>query len=401
MPYTPSDIGQLKTLAYHPDLSNVALALELLKGNGWDERLSTILYWMTFRFEWEQAVQAERETRALLRRYAPAVLRLPPLLEWIPLPIATIFKDHLPALQQCHISCEELAQAIHSFFLPQDTYQELMPFLFRFGTEAAQRLALPYLIRKQYTRVDLLDLSGYQFGELPAGLVAPDEVRELNLDGNQLQQLPDNWETWQALEVLHLTNNQLTVLPPSFGQIHQLKRLYIQNNPWEPTALTQILQQLPLLEYLSVAASTNDPLYPLEALVQEGLLQASKPEQQQFLAFELQDAAAFAELSLLQLFAGLQQEEAVVRELARQQLLASQVAQAKENCPTGRSIAILGLVSFAARKQLEQLAQRGWQVTNEIGKATTHIVLGDHPEQYEAVAERAFIFLSEQDVWTL
>ena len=401
MPYTPTDIIQLKKLAYHHDMENVLLAFELIKGRGWQRDLTTILYWLHNRFLLEEATSSARETERYIRRHAPALALLDPLHDLIAATIPQLFERIYPRLQQSAINCAELATALHQLALPPEERVWLTPFLFRFGSVEVQEEVLPVLIRRQHTGVYSLDLSAQQLTAVPSSILSLELLQELNLDNNQLTLLPLHWERLTSLEVLHVAGNQLTHLPESLIQLQQLKRLYLQNNPWDLTALKLILQRLPALEHLSVSSEKEGTCHQLEALVQAGLLRAPAQEQRLFLAWELQDAEALAALTTLELFTGLRHEQDAVRTLAREQLLDRELTFNKDSLSTESSIAILGLVSFAARKRLEVLDAKGWKVTNEIVPQTTHLLLGDHPEQYEAVAERSFVFLSEADVFDL
>ncbi|MGH1338829.1 MAG: leucine-rich repeat domain-containing protein [Aureispira sp.] len=400
MSYTPSDIHHLKKLAYHANLNNTLLAFELVKGNGWEERLSTPLYWMHQRFVREQKIILVAQIEYFLEQNAPNLLKLGVIFSWATMPINSL-------LQQCELlegivplDYGELAEALYQLPLSNLQQQAFSPFLIRFGNNKMQEELFPLLIRRQHTGITSLDLSTYQFKEIPAAVLTLGQLQELHLDANQLTTLPDRWEAMDQLEILHLRENQLSTLPPSFAQLQALKRLYIQDNPWAIQQLTKILKALPSLEYISVGHKAEEGLCQLEALVTHGLLNASEQEQRLFLALELQDPVALEQLDLLELLRGLQHEQGTIRAFARVQLL-------KRHPPllplvkTETSIAILGLVSFAMRLQLEQLKADDWKITNEITPQTTHLLLGDHPEQYEAVAERTFVFVSEQDVLTL
>jgi hypothetical protein len=396
MPYTSSDILQLKKLAYHADVGNVLLAYELFKSQGWDERLTTVLYWIWYRTYWEQNNETAREVARSIQQHAPALVALPPLLEWTRLPIPIFFEKYYPAIQQSQLSCQELAEALAqvSSYGP-NSKERLAPFVFRFGSLSVQKAVLPKLLKRRHTGTVTLDLNNQQFTQVPSAVFEVQALQELNLDNNHLTALPDQWEQLPQLEILHLTNNELTTLPTSFTQLQQLKRLYIQDNPWKIPQLSATLQALPALEYLSVGGNASKPLVQLEALVQHGLLQASPKEQRLFLAFDLQDLAALGQLSTLELFEGLRHEHAAIRELARQRLLhLSPAAKATKHS----AVAVLGLVSFAVRSHLDALRVQGWKITNEIQTSTTHILLGDYPEQFGAVAERDFVFISEEEV---
>lgn len=402
MPYSPSDIAQLKTLAYHPDRNNVLLAFELIRGNSWDLRLSTPIYWIYNRFLWEQEQQLATETLLLIRQKAPTLLSLGSLFEWMPLSIGTFLQDYTPRIKQTTIQCNELAKALYQLPFTEPELKTMAPFLFRFGDHQMRTELLPSLIRKQHTGVVTLDLSAYQLKQVPVSILTLGYLKELYLDHNQLTTLPDDWTAMSQLEILHLKSNQLSTLPASFVHLTALKRLYIQDNPWNIEELSKILQALPSLEYLSVATASEDvALYQLETLVQHGLLQASEQVQRLFLALELQDPTALEQLSLLELFTGLQHHQVAIRNLARTKLLSLRQDTFNDGNIEHPSIAILGLVSFATHKKLERLEQLGWEVTHKIIAPTTHLLLGDYPERYEAVAKRFFIFLSEQDILAL
>lgn len=400
MSYTPSDITQLKTLAYHPDLANALLVLELIKGKGWDQRLTTVLYWLSFRLLTEEKEEASKEASEILQQAVPEIVSLDSFVEWLTIPITSFLQQYAAPIAACGIDCEEIAKVFYQLYASSELNNRT-PFLFRFGTPEMRKKLLPLLVRKQHTGINSLDFSEQQLKQVPLEILALEEVQELNLDHNQLTVLPDNWSTLSQLEILHLTSNQLSSLPTSFAHLHALKRLYIQDNPWDIQQLTAVLKTLPALEYLSVAAHPQDSLYALEALVQHGLLQASTSVQRLFLALELQEAAALEQLSLLELFMGLQHEQEAVRALVRARLLSLRPQSPTPIQKENSSIAILGLVSFGVREHLEQLQQQGWSITNEITASTSHILLGDHPENYEAVAERTFMFLSAQEVLML
>lgn len=398
MSYTPSDIAHLKTLAYHPDGDNVLLAFELLKSNGWEEQLLTPLYWMQQRFLKTQETALAQEATQLLQTYAPQALQLGNLFSSVALPIQLVLQQWKLSQSIAPINYTELAKALYQLPIPRLEQQAFLPFLTRFGTISMQEQLLPLLIRKQHTGLNSLDLSNYEFVQLPPVLLQLGQLEELILDNNALTVLPEDWSAMSQLESLHLRENQLTHLPASLAQLPHLKRLYLQENHWEVAALSSLLSGLPALEYLSVGEEASEALQQLEALVQYDLLQASQQEKKLFLAFELQDKAALQQLTLVELFEGLQHEQAAIRALARTQLLTLQGGEIEKLQKQQSSIATLGLVSFAARKHLEQLEASGWAITTDIVPETTHLLLGDYPEQYEVVGERPFYFLSEQDV---
>lgn len=401
MSYTSSDIAHLKTLAYHPDGNNVLLAFELLKSNGWEEQLLTPLYWIQQRGIKSQQASLAQEATQFLQQHAPQALDLGNLFTNLASPISLVLQQWRLSQEIAPLDYEELAQALYQLPLNKVEQQPFLPFFVRFGTPKMQEQLLPLLVRKQHTGLTSLDLSNYEFGQLPPALLQLGQLEELILDNNNLTTLPEDWTAMPQLTILHLKENQLSQLPSSLAQLPQLKRLYLQDNPWEVAVLSAFLPSLPALEYLSVGEEAPTALQQLEALVDYDLLQASQQEKRLFLAFELQDPVALQELTLLELFRGLQHEQAAIRALARTQLLALQGVRLEQLHQQHSSIATLGLVSFAARKHLEQLQALGWAITNDIVPETTHLLLGDYPEHYELVGERAFYFLSEQDVLAL
>ncbi|MFK7796311.1 MAG: leucine-rich repeat domain-containing protein [Aureispira sp.] len=398
MPYTSSDIIHLKTLAYHSDWNNVLLAFELLKSNGWQDDLATTVYWLQQRFLKEKKITLVEEVTQLLQTNMPHLLSLGNLFALASLPIYQLFQQGILTAETPAVDYTELAVGIHQLPLDKIQKQAFLDFLVRFGTVEIQQYWLPFLLQRRHTGVTTLDLSDFKFRQVPSAVLQLEQVEELNLDNNALTTLPDDWSALTQLESLHLSENKLRTLPNSFAQLQQLQRLYIQDNPWEIEALTALLKQLPALSYLSVGNNASKELLQLEALIQHELLNATEQEKRLFLALEWKDQEALEQLTAIELLEGLQHEQANVRTLARTQLLAKNPTSPPALTKEHASIVVLGLVSFATRSHLEQLTKRGWSIESEITKHTTHLLVGDHPEHYEAIKERTFVFISEQEI---
>lgn len=398
MPYTPSDIIHLKTLAYHSDWNNVLLAFELLKSNGWHNDLATAVYWLQQRFLKEKKSVLVEEATQLLQAHAPHLLSLGNVFALASLPIYQLLQQGILTEKPSVLDYTELALGIHQLPLDKVQKQAFLDFLVRFGDVDIQQYWLPFLLQRRHTGATTLDLSDFKLGQVPAVVLQLEQVEELNLDNNALTTLPDDWSVLTQLESLHLSENKLTTLPKSFAQLQQLQRLYIQDNPWDIEALTALLKQLPALSYLSVGNNAPKGLLQLEALVQHELLNATEQEKRLFLALEWKDQEALEQLTAIELLEGLQHEQATVRTLARTQLLAKNPTSAPALTKEHAFMVVLGLVSFATRSHLEQLKKQGWSIESEITSRTTHLLVGDHPEHYEAVKERTFIFISEQEI---
>lgn len=398
MPYTPSDIIHLKTLAYHSDWNNVLLAFELLKSNDWDDKLATTGYWLLQRFVKEKNTTLITEATQLLQTHAPQLLQLGNLFAFASLPIYQLLQQGILTEKNSVVDYTELALGIHQLPLLRVQKQAFVNFLVRFGTPKIQEYWLPSLLQRRHTGMTALDLSDFKFGQVPIAVLQLGQLEELNLDNNDLTVLPDDWSALTQLEGLHLRKNALTKLPKSFAQLQQLKRLYIQDNPWEIETLDLLLKQLPALAHLSVGDNAPKALLQLEALVQQGLLNASEQEKRLFLALEWKDEEALEQLTTIELLEGLQNEQAAVRKLARTQLLAQNSTTTTPITKERTFIVVLGLISFATRSRLQQLKQQGWNIEPEITSQTTHILVGDYPEQSDAIKNRSFIFISEQEI---
>jgi hypothetical protein len=401
MPYTPSDIIHLKTLAYHSDWNNVLLAFELLKSNGWDDKLATMGYWLQQRFLKEKKIPLAQEATQLLQTHAPHLLQLGNLFALASLPIYQLLQQEILTEENAVVDYTELALGIHQLPWGSVQKQAFVDFLVRFGNAEIQEYWLPFLLQRRHTGITTLDLSDFKLGQVPIAVLQLGQLEELNLDNNDLTVLPDDWSALTSLESLHLSENKLTTLPQSFAQLQHLQRLYLQDNPWEIDTLAQLLKQLPALSYLSVGNNAPKALVQLEALVQHGLLNASEQEKRLFLALEWKDKEALKQLTPVELLNGLQHEQAEVRHLARTQLLTKNRTTTISLVKEKAFIAVLGLVSFATRSHLAQLKHQGWNIEAAINDATTHLLVGDYPEHYDAAKERSFVFVSEQEIMAL
>lgn len=409
MAYTSDEITRIHLLAQDTDLKNALLALQLIKGRGIVPQLLTDLYWIYNRVIWAGEQQLEKEVYLLLEMYWSTHSNLQYLTPLLIAPSSLKQTLHSNVERQAQILGLDLvllAQLLYNFF-PLN-HNPMNGFLFKYGTETMQKQILPFLKFREHTGRFFLDLGGLKLKYLPEAILAEKDIQVLKIWGNDLKQLPDIWDHFPHLEVLNIAENQLQGLPKSFIHLQQLQKLYAQNNTFVVPQLLETIQQLPNIKYLSVAnppkvtsaynLAEQKQLRQFEKLINHGKIYASEKEQNLFLALFMKEQQALNKLTLTDLFQALSDSNATVRQSAKQKILNWKGATFNGQLPTEASIAILGIVSFATRTKLNHPNASKWHFTTEINPSTTHIIVGDYPENYAEVEERPFIFMTEEDL---
>lgn len=404
MQYTPDEISKIHLLAEHPDLNNVLLAFELIKGRGIVPELVDDIYWIYNRLIWAVEHQRAKQVFILFQAY------------WLPTaPTSSIPQEELLYLDAAietkasilNLNVSLLSQRLFRHF-PNPSKDFIIRFLFKNGTENIQEKVLPLLKVREHTGRILLNLGGLNLKELPKIILQEKYIQILKIWGNDLEELPDFWDQFHFLETLNLAENKLKSLPPSFTKLQNLRRLYAQNNQFEVSNLLDQIKQLSKINYLSITTpktgkqqytlSEQALLKQIEGLVNHGKIHASEKEQNLFLALVMNKETALQELNLIDLFEALSDDNEVIQKQAKTRILNWKGGVFSGQIPSNASIAILGFVSFATRNRITELALQGIKFTTELTSKTTHIVLGDLPEVPKMIQDRRFIFMTEEDL---
>ena len=409
MPYTLAEIENIQRLAKDADLKNVLLAFELIRGRGLVPQLVTDIYWIYNRLIWAQEEALEQEVYLFFQQYwtqKTDLTHLSPLLVTPSKLQQSLHPDFEAQAEVLGLNLPQLAKQIHAHF--GLNYNPINSFLFKYGTAAIQEQVLPFLKVRAHNGRFLLDLGGFKLKTLPAVLLLEKQIQTLKIWGNDLDKLPDFWEQFDGLEVLNIAENQLTELPPSFSSLSNLQKLYAQNNRFEVPSTIDRIKQLPNIKHLTISnpneqTATYSPadytaLRQLEALINHGKVHTSEKEQLRFLGLYMNNPEALQKLPLIDLFDALSDSNEETRKRAKAKILNWEGATFNGKLPPEASVAILGIVSFATRSKLNQNKEKGIRFTTEINKDTTHIVIGDYPENYAPVQDRPFIFMVEEDL---
>lgn len=403
MQYTSNEIANIHSLAQSPELNNVLLAFELIKGRGIVLELVDDIYWIYNRLLWANehrtAKQVARLFQAYWMHYAPKQASEDLLLLDAP------FESKVTCL---NLDLSLLSQRLYKQF-PNPSKDFISRFLFKYGTEDIQKKMLPLLKSREHTGRFLLNLGGLDLKKIPEIILREKHIQVLKIWGNNLEELPDFWDKFQFLEVLNIAENKLKTLPSSFASLQKLQRLYAQNNCFEVAPLWQQIKQLGKINYLALsnppkkekqpdASSNQQALKQLEALVNHGKIHASEKAQNIFLALIMNQEEALQQLRLIDLLEALSDDNERIQKEAKTKILNWKGAVFSGKIPPNASITILGFVSFATRNRITELGMQGIQFTTELNSNTTHIVLGDLPEIPEMIKDKPFIFMTEEDL---
>jgi hypothetical protein len=404
MQYTPDEISKIHLLAEHPDLNNVLLAFELIKGRGIVPELVDDIYWIYNRLIWAVEHRMAKQVFILFQSYGittSSITNIPQ--EELLYLDAQI--DRKASILKLNLSL--LSQRLFQYF-PNPSKDFIIRFLFKNGTDEIQKKTLPLLKSREHTGRFLLNLGGLNLKKIPAIVLREKHIQILKIWGNHLEELPDFWDQFQFLETLNIAENNLKTLPPSFATLQKLQRLYAQNNQFEISPLLDQIKQLGKINYLSIttnqkeqqsyAATEQELLKQLEGLVNHGKIHASEKEQNLFLALVMNKESALQALNLSDLFEALSDRNEVIQKQAKTKILNWKGSVFSGQIPSNASIAILGFVSFATRNRITELEFKGIKFTTELTPNTTHIVLGDLPEVSERIKDTPFIFMTEEDL---
>lgn len=406
MSYTNAEIKNIQQLARDANLNNVLLAFELIRGRGIVPALVTDVYWIYNRMLWAKELDSQLAAQQLLQQARPQKSIVVPLLE----SISTLKKNLHPQFettaQQLHLDRSLLATLYRQIF-DLDTHP-INSFLFKYGSTTLQQQILPFLKKREHTGRFLLDLGGFKLGQLPEVVLKEKNVQILKIWGNELQELPDFWDSFKLLETLNIADNRLASFPPSFKSLQKLQKLYAQGNAFDVETILPILKTLPKLKRLKITSpveglqhytsSEYDTLRKLEELVEHGKMHASEKEQLLILGLHMNHPEALKQIRLIDLFEALSAPNEVTRIKAKIAILNWNNSTFDGHFPANASVAILGMVSFATRSRLNRDANNNIHYTTEITSHTTHIVVGDYPDNYAAVEDRPFIFITEEDL---
>lgn len=408
MPYTLFEIQNIQQLARSTELSNNLLAFELIRARGIVPALLTDVYWLFNRFLWEKRTTNTEDAQMLLQIFlqkSSPTSAIVPLLKQ-PLGLRPMLHPQFERnLEESAFELRVLAQLLFEHFGAINA--PIKSFLFRFGSAKVQAQLLPLLKVRDHTGRTLLDLGGLKLQQVPTIILHEKNIQVLKLWDNELTELPDFWDKFKLLEELNIANNQLRKLPPSFAKLSNLQKLYAQNNFFDVATILNTVQQFTKLKRLRVTSSIRtldnysdegyQTLRKFEELVEQGKINAPEKEQLLIWGLHMNNAEALQSLQLIDLFDALSDYNPTTRKKAQQAILNWPNAVFNGTIPPNASIAILGMVSFATRSKLQQVDH--FHYTNEINATTTHIVIGDYPENYEVIKDRSFIFMTEEDLW--
>lgn len=404
MQYTLDEISKIHLLAEHADLNNVLLAFELIKGSGIVVELVDDIYWIYNRLTWAKEDRMAKQVATFFQSYAVAspLLANNSLEELLYLDAK--FEQKAALL---NLNVVLLSQRLFQHF-PSPSKDFILRFLFKHGTKDMQEKVLPLLKVREHTGRFSLNLGGLDLKKIPKIILREKHIQILKIWGNNLTELPDFWDQFQFLETLNLAENNLETLPPSFTSLQKLERLYAQNNHFKIPPLLQQIKQLSKINYLAItspqaqqqsgATSEQEALKQMEGLVNHGKIHASEKEQNLFLAFVMNKESAVQQLSLIDLFEALSDRNEVIQKQAKTKILNWKGAVFSGQIPSNASIAILGFVSFATRNRITELTRQGIKFTTKLTTKTTHIILGDLPEVPKMITDRAFVFMTEEDL---
>lgn len=383
------------------------LVIELLRA---DKALHlpmlTDIYWMYQRVELEGLAVAKEVGSWLDAAWQKTGNQQPilPLLLYDETQVYTIHHDFWAILDQLPLDWSLLARYIYAYFpLELDA---LHPYIFKYLPEKAQKKLLPYQEHRRHTGSHCLNLGGFELGEFPTIILDQPHIQELYLWGNNLEVLPEGLgQAFPKLEVLNVGYNNLSSLPKDIGELAHLQKLHVQNNNFTPTALLQQIKTLPRLRSLAASFTTahlktqnQQQFQALEALVQHGKLQVSEQEQQLFLAFCLNEKTALMRLNLETLFSGLTNEDERIQKGSLEQLLAWKGRRYRDALEPHHSLAVLGILTFAAHHALEALEAKGFTITTKVQATTTHVLLGKEAEYVPELHALSVVFLTEGDL---
>jgi Leucine-rich repeat (LRR) protein len=114
---------------------------------------------------------------------------------------------------------------------------------------------------RRFLSINVINLSGNRFAELPSVLFDMLLCRSLNASSNQLTSVSSDIGKLTAIKNLHLARNHLRVLPDEIGLLSQLQWLNVSNN--ELVTLPGSVGRLAALELLS-AEQNEIKWLPLE-----------------------------------------------------------------------------------------------------------------------------------------
>ncbi|XP_052349296.1 leucine-rich repeat-containing protein 58-like [Oncorhynchus keta] len=78
--------------------------------------------------------------------------------------------------------------------------------------------------------LEVLNLSGNRFEEMPAQFLKLQRLQSLSLGGNRLQSIPAEIENLTSLELLYLGGNLITSIPPELANLPYLSYLVLCDN---------------------------------------------------------------------------------------------------------------------------------------------------------------------------
>lgn len=411
--FSNTDIARIKELAISSDIHNNLLAFEFIKSQGMIAEFKTVLYLLYNRFVLENLRKDRKKAFFLLKEYihnnytAPVAqkLRINTLFEDAQYSFKKeLHKQFEPEDQIINWDKKLILKALPQYVAPKYWGKNLASFVFKHGDTDQQKQAIVLLKSKDYLGRIQLDLGGLDLKELPLFVFEHQETKVLHLSDNQLSTLPNDFKKLPNLESLNLSDNQLKKLPKSILQLKKLESLFALNNLLEVDLLIEQLQQLPLLKKLYITAGhlpkeQASKLANFAYLVNNNKLNVSMQEQQLCLFLFLQDKKARKQLSLKDFFWGTSHSLKEIREQSVKHILEEEGKQ--EAIKKGNSIALLGKMSQLTNLKFNSIqkhfAKKGIELSNQITKSTSHIVLGEYPDNYELIESRSFSFLAEQD----
>lgn len=411
--FSNTDITKIKSLVISSDIHNNLLAFELIKGHRMVAELKTALYLLYNRFVLENLPKEKKIALGILYQYINAnytessgeKITLAPFLE----DAQYSFKKELNKQFKEHdnfINWDKrlIIKALFQHVATQYWGKSLAGFVFKYGNDKEQESVIHLLKSKDYLGRVQLDLGGLELKELPLITFSDGTIKVLDISGNCLNNLVDHFRQLPDLESLNIANNLLKNLPNSILELKKLKQLFAQNNLLEADLLIQQLQQLPLLKklYITISHLPNEQASKLANfayLVNENKLNVSLQEQQLCLFLFLRDQMARKQLSLKDFFWGANHSLAEIRKQSIKHILEEEGTQYP--IKRGTSIALLGKMSQLTNLKFQSIqkhfAQKKINLTSEINSKTSHIVLGEYPDNYDLIETRSFSFLTEQD----
>jgi Leucine-rich repeat (LRR) protein len=252
---------------------------------------------------------------------------------------------------------------------------------------------------KDCSALEQIAVQQMPLGTFPEEVLQMQNLRRLTLHHTELKEIPTGLKAWKKLEFLDLSHNQLTDFP-TIGQVIDTACVYLSGNPWK-NFYWLIQEKLPTIK---------DIIDMRLKFTQEELLKFSKaiaktdlPEEDRRwffdqVAYQPNFASRVSRWDVKRLYQGLTIAYKPLRDLLLTRLHDLTERADAQALKPGSVLHVTGKTNLSRSDIRSKLQEAGVSYAARFTKEVSHVLVGPHPTEYEALLSASYTFLTENQL---